>query len=206
MRRLRHILGVALLFLSLGWVAVPARLHAAVIGAEGLDEVLRCVIRSFRADFVQINADGSTQNGRALMLLLSGLLRFDYYPPTSASVVVATGTISYYHQSHYYSSSMQHPVIALLSGTAAIGDGLESYVVSVEAGTRDRVVHVTEESSGALVGTVSFHFPSCGSAYISELSIVESPHNAPEDITKIVFHNVKSDAHLDEGDFHAERS
>ncbi|MGN7661884.1 MAG: hypothetical protein ACTJLK_04685 [Anaplasma sp.] len=204
-RRVRRILGVALLLLASGWVAVPAaRLHASIIGAEGLDEVLRCVCL-FMIDSAQINADGSTQDGRALMFL-PGLLRFDHYPPTSMSIVVEAGTISYYHQSRCYSSGMQHQVIALL-GRAATGDRIESCVVSVEAGALDKVVHITEGSSGALLGTVSFHFLSCGSAYISALSIVESPpHNAPGSVTRIVFHNVESDAPLNERDSHVKRS
>ncbi|CEI84776.1 outer membrane lipoprotein carrier protein LolA [Ehrlichia minasensis] len=74
-------------------------------------------IHSLKAEFVQTSSTNNVAQYGMVIMKKPGLLKWDYYPPTPASIIIQGTTISYYDKEleEYSYSIINNPIINLLS-------------------------------------------------------------------------------------------
>ncbi|AHC39553.1 LolA family protein [Ehrlichia muris] len=149
-------------------------------------------IHSFKAEFIQTNSiNNATQYG-IVMMKKPGLLKWDYYPPTPASIIIQGTTVSYYDKEleEYSYSIINNPIINFLSSN--IQNTKDIIFVNISTVDNKKVITIQDQKTG-LQADVIFN--------IHPIAIVGLNIANPDSITYIKFYNIQNNVTITETEF-----
>ncbi|KJV63422.1 MULTISPECIES: LolA family protein [Ehrlichia] len=149
-------------------------------------------IHSFKAEFIQTNSiNNATQYGM-VMMKKPGLLKWDYYPPTPASIIIQGATVSYYDKEleEYSYSIINNPIINFLSSN--IQNTKDIIFVNISTFDNKKVITIQDQKT-QLQADVIFN--------IHPTAIVGLNIANPDSITYIKFYNIQNNVTITETEF-----
>ncbi|ABD45426.1 outer membrane lipocarrier LolA family protein [Ehrlichia chaffeensis str. Heartland] len=149
-------------------------------------------IHSFKAEFVQTSsANNDIQHGMVFMKK-PGLLKWDYYPPTPASIIMHGRTISYYDKEleEYSYSIINNPIINLLSSD--IKDIKDIIFLNTSTTDSKKVITIQDQKT-ALLADIIFN--------TNPITIVGLNIASPDSITYIKFYNIQNNITIKDTEF-----
>ncbi|AHX04258.1 outer membrane lipoprotein carrier protein LolA [Ehrlichia japonica] len=149
-------------------------------------------IHSFKAEFIQTNSiNNATQYGMVIMKK-PGLLKWDYYPPTPASIIIQGTNVSYYDKEleEYSYSIINNPIINLLSSN--IQNTKDIIFLNISTVDNKKIITIQDQKN-QLQADVIFN--------IHPTEIVGLNIANPDSITYIKFYNIQNNITIAETEF-----
>ena len=149
-------------------------------------------IHSFKAEFIQTNSiNNATQYG-IVMMKKPGLLKWDYYPPTPASIIIQGTTVSYYDKEleEYSYSIINNPIINFLSSN--IQNTKDIIFVNISTVDNKKVITIQDQKTGSQADVIFNIHP---------IAIVGLNIANPDSITYIKFYNIQNNVTITETEF-----
>ncbi|AAZ68877.1 LolA family protein [Ehrlichia canis] len=149
-------------------------------------------IHSFKAEFVQTNSANNVAQYGTLIMKKPGLLKWDYYAPTPASIIIQGTTISYYDKEleEYSYAIVNNPIINLLSSDIK---NIEDIIFTNISTVDNNKIITLQDKKTQILAAVVFN--------VNPITIVGLNIINPDSTIYIKFYNIQNNITIEESEF-----